>query len=98
VVYVEGQNLKYYIERAGGYTDAASKKKVIVLNANGVAAKTKKFLFFKSYPKVEEGSEILVPKENISKAKKLTTAETIGIASAIGSLAGVVIAILNVTK
>lgn len=98
VVYVEGQNLKYYIERAGGYTDVASKKKVIVLNANGVAAKTKKFLFFKSYPTVEEGSEILVPKENISKAKKLTTAETIGIASAIGSLAGVVIAILNVTK
>lgn len=98
VVYVEGQNLKYYIERAGGFTDNAAKKRVIVLNANGVAAKTKKFLFFKTYPKVEEGSEVFVPKIIESKSKKLTTAETIGIASAIASLAGVVIAILNVTK
>jgi hypothetical protein len=47
---------------------------------------------------VEEGSEVFVPKINISNSKKMTTAETIGIASAIASLAGVVIAILNVTK
>ncbi|MCX6210325.1 MAG: SLBB domain-containing protein [Bacteroidetes bacterium] len=98
VVYVPNQNLKYYIDRAGGFTDAAAKKRVIVLNANGVAAKTKKFLFFKTYPKVDEGSEVFVPKVNISTSKKMTTAETIGIASAIASLAGVVIAILNITK
>lgn len=98
VVYVQGQNLKYYIERAGGYTDLALKRKVIVLKANGVAAKTKKFLFFKTYPKVEEGSEIIVPKENIAKAKKLSPAETIGIASAVASLAGVVVAIINLVK
>lgn len=98
VVYVPNENLKYYIDRAGGFTDNAAKKRVIVLNANGVAAKTKKFLFFKTYPKVEEGSEVLVPKANIAIAKKLTTAETIGIASAVASLAGVIIAILNVTK
>ena len=98
VVYVPNQNLKYYTDRAGGFTDAAAKKRVIVLNANGVAAKTKKFLFFKTYPKVEEGSEVFVPKVNISTSKKMTTAETIGIASAIASLAGVVIAILNITK
>jgi hypothetical protein len=69
-----------------------------VLNANGVAAKTKKFLVFKSYPNVEEGSEVFVPKINITNSKKLSTAETIGIASAIASLAGVVIAILNVSR
>ncbi len=98
VVYVPYQNLKYYIERAGGFTDNAAKRRVIVLNANGVAAKTKKFLFFKTYPKVDEGSEVFVPRVNVNIGKKLTTAETIGIASAIGSLAGIIIAIINVTK
>ena len=98
VVYVEGQDLNYYIDRAGGFTDNAQKNKVYVLKANGIAAKTKKFLFFKTYPKVEEGSEILVPKIVEKNNKKLSTAETIGIASAIASLAGVVIAIINITK
>lgn len=98
VVFVEGQNLKYYIDRAGGFTDAALRRKVIVLQPNGVAAKTKKFLFFKSYPKVEEGSEVLVPKQSQNIAKKLTTAETIGIAGSVASLAAVVVALLNATK
>lgn len=98
VVFVEGQDLRYYIERAGGYTDKALKRKVIVLQPNGVAAKTKKFLFFKSYPKVEEGCEILVPMQSQNLGKKLTTAETIGIASSITGLAAVVVAILNATK
>ncbi len=98
VVYVDGKDLSYYIDRAGGFTDNAQKNKVYVLKANGIAAKTKKFLFFKTYPKVEEGSEILVPKIVEKNSKKLSTAETIGIASAIGSLAGIVIAIVNITK
>lgn len=98
VVFVEGQNLKYYIDRAGGFTDAALKRKVIVLQPNGVAAKTKKFLFFKTFPKVDEGSEILVPKQSQNLAKKLTTAETIAITGSVASLAAVVVALLNATK
>jgi protein involved in polysaccharide export with SLBB domain len=98
VVYVDGENLNYYIDRAGGFTDNAQKNKVYVLKANGIAAKTKKFLFFKSYPKVEAGSEILVPRLIEKNNKKLSTAETVGIASAIGSLAGIIIAIINITK
>jgi protein involved in polysaccharide export with SLBB domain len=98
VVFVEGEDLKYYIERAGGYTDKALKRKVIVLQPNGVAAKTKKFLFFKSYPKVEEGSEILIPLKSQNLSKKLSTGETIAIAGSVASLAAVVVAILNATK
>ena len=98
VVFVNGEDLNYYIDRAGGFTDEAQKKKVYVLKANGIAAKTKKFLFFKTYPKVEEGSEILVPKIIEKLNKKLSTVETIGIASAVASLAGVVVAILNLTR
>lgn len=98
VVFVDGEDLSYYIDRAGGFTDNAQKRKVYVLKANGIAARTKKFLFFKSYPKVEAGSEILVPRIVEKNSKKLSTAETVGIASAIGSLAGIVIAIINITK
>jgi protein involved in polysaccharide export with SLBB domain len=96
VVYVAGQDLNYYVDRAGGYTDDAKKGRVYVLKANGVAAKTKHFLFFKSYPKVEEGSEILVPK--ISTKKKASATETVAISTGIAALAGVVVAILNLLK
>ena len=98
VVYVEGKDLNYYIDRAGGFTDDAQKKKIYVLQANGIAAKTKKFLFFKKYPKIVEGSEILVPRIAEKNRKKLSTVETIGIASAVASLAGVVVAIVNLLK
>jgi len=96
VVYAEGQNLKYYIDRAGGFADEAQKNKIYVLKANGVAARTKKFLFFKTYPNVEEGCEILVPK--VSLKKKASPTETVAIATGVAALAGVVVAILNLLK
>lgn len=96
VVYIEGQDLSYYIDKAGGFTDEAKKGKVYVLQANGVARKTKHFLFFKAYPKVEEGSEILVPKYAIKK--RASAAETVAISTGIAALAGVVVAILNLLK
>jgi len=96
VVYVDGQGLSYYVDRAGGYTDDAKKGRVYVLKPNGVAAKTKHFLFFKSYPKVEEGSEILVPR--ISIKKKVSSAETVAVTTGIAALAGVLVAILNLLK
>lgn len=98
VVYVKGASLDYYIDKAGGFTDNARKGKVYVLNANGSAAKTKKFLFFRSYPKVLPGSEILVPKIAEKNGKGLSTTEIIAITSGIASLAGVVIAIINSSK
>jgi hypothetical protein len=51
-------------------------------------------LFFKNYPDVTPGSEIIVPAKE-EKVNKLTTGEVIGISSALASLAGVVIAILH---
>jgi protein involved in polysaccharide export with SLBB domain len=96
VVFVAGQDLNYYVDRAGGYTDDAKKGRVYVLKPNGVAAKTKHFLFFRTYPKVEEGSEILVPKVSIKK--KASSAETVAVATGLAALAGVVVAILNLLK
>ena len=39
VLYQEGENLKYYINRAGGFGNSARKHKVFVINLNGKASK-----------------------------------------------------------
>lgn len=98
IVYKEGASIHYYIDKAGGFTENARKKKVTVLNSNGSAAKTKKFLFFRSYPSVLPGSEILVPKIPVKENKGLSTAEWLAVASGLASLAGVAVAIINVSR
>lgn len=96
--YNRNNNLKDYIADAGGFTDNARRKKIYVLYPNGKAAKTSSFLFFKSYPKIKPGSEIIVPTYSAKQKKRQNTAETLGIASAIASLAAVVIAIVQLLK
>lgn len=55
------KSLKHYIERSGGFSEDAKRGKVYVIYANGDIATVSKFLFFKSYPKLEPGATILVP-------------------------------------
>lgn len=98
IVYKEGESIHYYIDKAGGFTENARRKKVTVLNSNGSAAKTKKFLFFRSYPSVLPGSEILVPKIPEKTKSGLSTAEWLAVASGLASLAGVAVAIINVGR
>jgi protein involved in polysaccharide export with SLBB domain len=93
VPYLQSNNLKDYINEAGGFSGDAWRKKAYVVYANGKAATAKHFLFFKSYPTIKPGSEIVIPKR--VERKGLSTGEVIGISSALASLAGVVIAILR---
>lgn len=98
VIYRKGEDLKYYIDKAGGFTDNARKKRTYVLYANGNAGKTRKFLFFKNYPRIEAGAEILVPKTPDRKDNKLTTSEIIALTTGVASLVGVFVALLNFLK
>jgi protein involved in polysaccharide export with SLBB domain len=93
-----GKDLKSYVSDAGGFTDNAVTKKVYVVYRNGKAETTRKFLFFKKYPAVKPGSEIIVPKYIERKRGERNPAQTIAMASAVASLAGVVIAIVNLVK
>jgi len=77
-------NFKDYISSAGGYTTYALKSKAYVVYANGKAAATSHFLFFKSYPKIEPGSELIIPKKLEKKATSIT--EIAGFATVILSL------------
>ena len=94
----EGYNMKYYIDKAGGFSSNAEKKKSFVLSSNGSARTVKKFLFFKNYPNIKAGDEIYVPPVPDRSGKGLTTAEVIGISSAVASLALVTITIVNSLK
>lgn len=98
IVYKQGESINYYINKAGGFSDNAKKKRLYVLNANGTASKTKKFLFFRKFPTVSAGSEILIPKIPEEGKKGLTTAEWLAVASGMASLAGIAVAIINVSK
>ena len=87
-------SFKDYLSSAGGVSDAGRKGRIYVLYANGKASTTRRFLFFKNYPIVKPGAEIIVPSKE-ERRGRLTTAEVVGLSSAIASLAGVVIAILR---
>jgi protein involved in polysaccharide export with SLBB domain len=94
IPYEKGNSFKYYVSAAGGYSREAWKKSSYIIYANGKSATAKRFLIFKSYPRVEPGAEIIIPKEPLSKGR-LTTGEVVGLSSALASLAGVVIALLR---
>lgn len=73
-----------YVDAAGGFTANALRRKSFVVYSNGLAASTKNFLFFKSYPKVSPGSEVTIPKKREKRANTMT--EIIGISSVLASL------------
>jgi protein involved in polysaccharide export with SLBB domain len=84
-----------YISQAGGFADNAQKRKSFVIYANGSVAKTNSFLWFKSYPNLEPGAEIVVPRK---PEKKGSVQETIAISSSLASMALIIITIVNLIK
>ncbi|MEP6682006.1 MAG: SLBB domain-containing protein [Parafilimonas sp.] len=93
IPYNEKYNVRDYISSAGGIAENGKKSKTYVVYANGKAATTRGFLFFKNSPEIKPGAEIIVPEKE--PKQRLSPTEFIGIASALASMAGVVIAILR---
>ncbi|MBS1729876.1 MAG: SLBB domain-containing protein [Bacteroidetes bacterium] len=93
----EGKNMKFYINKAGGFSGNAVRRRAFVLAANGNARVVKHFLFFKSFPKINAGDEIFVPGADKSRGR-LSTGEVVGLTTAIVSLASVVILVINNLK
>ena len=57
----EHTNLSYYIDKAGGFGVHPWRKRIYVTYSNGKSQRTRNFGFLHFYPKVEEGSIIVVP-------------------------------------
>ncbi len=85
IPYNSGRSLNYYLNSVGGTDAKAWKRKAYVIYPNGQAAVTGSFLFFKSYPKVTPGSQIVVPEKPLTK--KMSTGEWVSIGSVMSSLA-----------
>lgn len=95
VPYSVGLKFEDYINLAGGTTDSAYVKKTYVKYGNGRLDRTRSFLGIKSYPKVENGSEIIVP---VRRKYKWTPAERIAISTAVVSIATLLFTIFNATR
>lgn len=90
--YVKGKNVKYYINRAGGYSQKAKKNKVYVVYMNGSVTKAKRG----SSSMVQPGCEIIVPAKR--ERDGLKTTEILSLGSTSASLATVVLALMNLLK
>lgn len=93
MAYQQGKNLKYYINRSGGFSDKAMKRKAYVIYSDGTSEVTKNFLVH-NYPKPEPGSQIVIPQKP-EKVKMDNTGKWLAIAS---TLSTIMIAIVTITK
>ncbi|WP_245947046.1 SLBB domain-containing protein [Algoriphagus yeomjeoni] len=82
--FMSGSSLKKYISKAGGFTEDSRRAKTYVVYANGDAQSTRSFLGIKSYPKIEPGAEIVVPRKPVRQ--RLNAAGWIGLASSLATL------------
>jgi hypothetical protein len=89
-------SFRKYVSSAGGFSTDAKKGKSYIIYANGTIDRTRKFMFFNNYPKVEPGAEIIVPKK--SERKGMSAGEAMSLGTAASSLALIIITIINATK
>lgn len=94
VVY-DQKKFKEYIRQAGGYKKEARRRPFVVY-MNGKVAATRGGFFFKRYPKVEAGCQIVVPMKPERTGNGLVN--TMGFMSSSASLAAMVASIINLSK
>ncbi|WP_461151635.1 polysaccharide biosynthesis/export family protein [Spirosoma pulveris] len=96
VKFREGGTFQDYISQTGGFTSKSQRRRAFIIYANGSVDKTRKFMFFNVYPRVEPGSEIVIPKRAASPlTAQQILSSTVGIA---GSLLTLVTTLLLLSR
>lgn len=91
ISYLEGKDIDYYLNQAGGYSDNAKKSKKFIVYMNGQVTKVKG----SGKKQIEPGCEIIIP----SKAKKKANMGNIlGYATTFSTLGMMVASIANLIK
>ncbi|GCB34568.1 SLBB domain-containing protein [Bacteroides faecalis] len=91
VSYLAGQDIDYYINQSGGYSDNAKKSKKFIVYMNGQVTKVKG----NGKKQIEPGCEIIVP----SKVKKnVNVGEILGYATSFSSLGMMIASVANLIK
>ena len=76
--FLDGMPFKHYISESGGFTDLSARKRSYIVYANGSVDRTRKLMgLFNVYPKVEPGSEIVVPRLNTRQGATQQLVQTI---------------------
>lgn len=97
--YLGGMNFKHYISEAGGFTEMSARRRSYIIYANGSVDRTRKLIgLFNIYPKVEPGSEIVVPKLNIKQGATQQLIQTIVAVSTVLSSTVGLLALLRTLK
>lgn len=88
VSYIEGKDVDYYIEQAGGYTERAKKRKTFIVNLNGTVRRATK-------ANITPGCEILVPSKR--ERERMNISQWLGIGTSVASLATMVATFVNLS-
>ncbi len=96
VKFRSGQTFQDYISQTGGFTSKSQKRRAFIIYANGSVDRTRKFMFFNVYPRVEPGSEIVIPKRTATPlTAQQVLSSTVGVA---GSILTLITTLLLITK
>ena len=84
--YHPGKNLKFYIDRAGGYAENARSRRGYVVYANGDVDRRKRYLFglIKNNPTIEPGAQIIIPMK--PEQEGMSTGEIISVSATVVSM------------
>jgi protein involved in polysaccharide export with SLBB domain len=85
ITYHQGITLGECISAAGGITENARRNKAYVVYFNGRAKRTKTFGFFRFNPRIEPGSEVVLPEGAVRKDAMTTILQYVTIIAQIGT-------------
>jgi len=94
VRYDDKFRFKDYLAQAGGFTDKAKKSKTYVIYPNGSVDRTRKgFFWVNNYPKIEPGTEIIVPSK--PERQPLSAQAWIALSTSVATFALVIERLIN---
>lgn len=98
--YHRGKKANFYIDKAGGFKDEALKKKTFVIYPDGSANSTKNLLGIKFYPRVEPGTEVVVPQIPLDSGRKkpFSISDLTLVSSTIAGISTFIIGIVQLLK
>jgi protein involved in polysaccharide export with SLBB domain len=91
----KGENLRYYINRAGGYSENARRQSAYVVYANGDVNRRRTYFWglIASSPEVQPGTEIIIPEK--PERERMSSAELIAVSTAVVSMASTVVIMIE---
>lgn len=96
VKYINGKEFMDYISESGGFTKRSMRSRTYVLYPNGSVDRTRRFLFVNVYPKIQPGSEIIVPQKLVNPQQQV--AQVQGFIGTITATLGTVLTLFTLLR